>query len=176
MLDPRRTSATAPTPPLHGTEADPRGSPAAYVTALHRRGRVLADIHERRETIRQGVLTAATRLGGNAVISEDLLDEVTALVEWPVPLGRSLRRALPRTAAEVPIATMQDTSVTSGARRTGRLDAVVRDCGQSREQRPAQIVAGQRARGAAAPLPMPRSSTPPTASSGSTRASTACAA
>src|SRR5512145_1243587 len=59
-------------------------SPAAYGATLHKRGRVLADIHERRETIRQGVLAAATRLGGTAVISDDLLDEVTALVEWPV--------------------------------------------------------------------------------------------
>jgi glycyl-tRNA synthetase beta chain len=84
------------------------GSPAAYVTALHRRGRVLADIHERRETIRQGVIAAATRLGGNAVISEDLLDEVTALVEWPVPLAGRFDERFLELPAEVPIATMQD--------------------------------------------------------------------
>jgi glycyl-tRNA synthetase beta chain len=84
------------------------GSPAAYVTALHRRGRVLADIHERRETIRQGVITAATRLGGDAVISEDLLDEVTALVEWPVPLAGRFDARFLELPAEVPIATMQE--------------------------------------------------------------------
>jgi len=84
------------------------GSPAAYVTTLHRRGRVLADIHERRETIRQGVVAAATHLGGNAVISEDLLDEVTALVEWPVPLAGRFDERFLELPAEVPIATMQD--------------------------------------------------------------------
>lgn len=84
------------------------GSPASYVTALHKRGRVLADIHERRETIRQGVIAAATRLGGHAVISEDLLDEVTALVEWPVPLAGRFDERFLELPAEVPIATMQD--------------------------------------------------------------------
>jgi len=84
------------------------GSPAAYVTTLRKRGRVIADIHERRETIRQGVLAAATRLGGNAVISEALLDEVTALVEWPVPLAGRFDERFLELPAEVPIATMQD--------------------------------------------------------------------
>jgi glycyl-tRNA synthetase beta chain len=84
------------------------GSPAAYVTTLHKRGRVLADIHERRETIRQGVITAASHVGGNAVISEDLLDEVTALVEWPVPLAGRFDARFLELPAEVPIATMQD--------------------------------------------------------------------
>jgi glycyl-tRNA synthetase beta chain len=84
------------------------GSPAAYVTTLHKRGRVLADSHERRETIRQGVITAASQLGGNAVISEDLLDEVTALVEWPVPLAGRFDGRFLELPAEVPIATMQD--------------------------------------------------------------------
>jgi glycyl-tRNA synthetase beta chain len=69
---------------------------------------VLADIHERRETIRQGVITAASHVGGNAVISEDLLDEVTALVEWPVPLAGRFDERFLELPAEVPIATMQD--------------------------------------------------------------------
>src|SRR5262249_8340421 len=42
-------------------------SPSSYVTALERRGRVLADIHARRESIRQGVAAAASRLQGVAV-------------------------------------------------------------------------------------------------------------
>ena len=83
-------------------------SPAAYVSTLHKRGRVLADIHERRETIRQGVVVEASRLGGSAVISEDLLDEVTALVEWPVPLAGRFDERFLELPAEVPIATMQD--------------------------------------------------------------------
>jgi glycyl-tRNA synthetase beta chain len=84
------------------------GSPAAYVTALHKRGRVMADIHQRREAIRQGVAAAASRIQGVAVIDESLLDEVTALVEWPVPLAGRFDARFLELPAEVPIATMQD--------------------------------------------------------------------
>jgi glycyl-tRNA synthetase beta chain len=83
-------------------------SPSAYVATLHKRGRVLADIHERRETIRQGVVAEAERIGGGAVIAEDLLDEVTALVEWPVPLAGRFDERFLDLPQEVPIATMQD--------------------------------------------------------------------
>ncbi|MDD2770042.1 MAG: glycine--tRNA ligase subunit beta, partial [Methylococcus sp.] len=90
----------------------PRGlkisNPAAYVKTLHGRGKVLADIHERRETIRQGVAAAAQRIGGHAVIADALLDEVTALVEWPVPLAGRFDVRFLELPAEVPIATMQD--------------------------------------------------------------------
>lgn len=83
-------------------------SPARYVEVLETRGRVLADAARRRETIRSGVAAVAEEIGGEAVIDAALLDEVTALVEWPVPLaGRFDERflALPE---EVLIATMQD--------------------------------------------------------------------
>jgi glycyl-tRNA synthetase beta chain len=83
-------------------------TPASYVAALHRRGRVMADIHERRESIRQGVVATAERLNGRAVIDESLLDEVTALVEWPVPLAGRFDQQFLELPAEVPIATMQD--------------------------------------------------------------------
>ena len=83
-------------------------SPAAYASTLHKRGRVLADIHERREAIRQGVTAEAARLGGVAVISDALLDEVTALVEWPVPLAGRFDERFLELPPEVPIATMQD--------------------------------------------------------------------
>jgi glycyl-tRNA synthetase beta chain len=83
-------------------------SPAAYVSTLHKRGKVLADIHERRETIRQGVTAEAARLGAVAVISDALLDEVTALVEWPVPLAGRFDERFLELPAEVPVATMQD--------------------------------------------------------------------
>ena len=53
-------------------------------------------------------MAAAAAAGGTALIEDALLDEVTALVEWPVPIaGRFEQRflALPR---EVVIATVQD--------------------------------------------------------------------
>jgi glycyl-tRNA synthetase beta chain len=73
-----------------------------------RRAKVVADFATRRELIRAGVSGAAAASGGTALIEEALLDEVTALVEWPVPIaGRFEQRflSLPR---EVVIATVQD--------------------------------------------------------------------
>jgi glycyl-tRNA synthetase beta chain len=70
--------------------------------------KVVADFARRRERVRAGVAEAAQAAGGSALIESDLLDEVTALVEWPVPItGRFEQRflALPR---EVVIATIQD--------------------------------------------------------------------
>jgi glycyl-tRNA synthetase beta chain len=73
-----------------------------------RRAKVIASFDKRRETIRRGVAALGASVGGRALIEPRLLDEVTALVEWPVPLaGRFDERflALPR---EVVIATVQD--------------------------------------------------------------------
>lgn len=72
------------------------------------RAKVVADFAKRRELIRAGVRAAAAESGGTAHIEDALLDEVTALVEWPVPIaGRFEERflALPR---EVVIATVQE--------------------------------------------------------------------
>jgi glycyl-tRNA synthetase beta chain len=82
-------------------------SPRSY-EGLLRRAKVIADFAKRRAVIRAGVIAAATESGGCALIEDALLDEVTALVEWPVPIaGRFEQRflALPR---EVVIATVQD--------------------------------------------------------------------
>jgi len=82
-------------------------SPKGYEGQL-RRGKVIADFTKRREMIRAGVMAAATESGGSALIEDALLDEVTALVEWPVAIaGRFEQRflTLPR---EVVIATVQD--------------------------------------------------------------------
>jgi len=49
--------------------------------------KVIADFDERRETVRAGVIAAAAAAGGRALIENGLLDEVTALVEWPVPIA-----------------------------------------------------------------------------------------
>ena len=83
-------------------------TPQAYVRLLQKRGRVLADASERRDVIRQGVTAAAEQLGGVAVIEDALLDEVTGLVEWPVPLAGRFDAQFLELPPEVPIATMQD--------------------------------------------------------------------
>ena len=83
-------------------------SPSAYERTLRDRGHVVASFEARRTLIRERVTAVAAGLGGRALMSEALLDEVTALVEWPVPLaGRFEERflSLPR---EVLISTLED--------------------------------------------------------------------
>ncbi|KJS05713.1 MAG: glycine-tRNA synthetase subunit beta [Gammaproteobacteria bacterium BRH_c0] len=82
-------------------------SPASYCEDL-RQAFVLADFAERRELIRQGVTQAAQRAGGSAVISDHLLDEVTALNEWPVPLVGSFEQRFLQVPAEALISSMKE--------------------------------------------------------------------
>jgi glycyl-tRNA synthetase beta chain len=60
-------------------------SPEEYEQALADAW-VVADFERRREMIREQVTVAASALGAEAVVDEELLDEVTGLVEWPVAL------------------------------------------------------------------------------------------
>jgi glycyl-tRNA synthetase beta chain len=83
-------------------------SPSKYEDVLLQKGHVMVDVAQRRERIRNGVNEIAHSMGGQAVIEEALLDEVTALVEWPVPLAGHFDSRYLELPQEVPIATMQD--------------------------------------------------------------------
>ena len=119
-------------------------TPAAYVTTLHQRGKVLADFHERREPIRAGRGRRGRTLGGEAVIDEALLDEVTALVEWPVPLAGRFDAQFLELPPEVLIATMQDHQRYFPVRDARRASCMPRFITVSNiESRdPAQVIAG----------------------------------
>jgi glycyl-tRNA synthetase beta chain len=75
-----------------------------------RRATVVADFATRRELIRAGVNSAAAAngSGGTALIEDALLDEVTALVEWPVPIAGQFEQRFLSLPREVVIATVQD--------------------------------------------------------------------
>ncbi len=86
-------------------------APASYERVLATRGYVIADFAARRARVLAQVVALASDItpagGGRAVYHDALLDEVTALVEWPVAIaGRFDDRflALPR---EVLISTLQ---------------------------------------------------------------------
>ncbi|WP_285275813.1 glycine--tRNA ligase subunit beta [Halopseudomonas bauzanensis] len=82
-------------------------TPASYADDL-RKAHVVADFAERRELIRQRVEQLAAEQQGTAIIPDDLLDEVTALVEWPVPLVCSFEERFLDVPQEALISTMQD--------------------------------------------------------------------
>jgi glycyl-tRNA synthetase beta chain len=83
-------------------------SPATYERALSERGYVLPDFVKRRDLIKAKVLEVGASLGGHALIGDELLDEVTALVEWPVPLAGRFEERFLELPREVLISTLQD--------------------------------------------------------------------
>jgi glycyl-tRNA synthetase beta chain len=84
------------------------GVPAAYGPLLETEGRVLADFAARREAIRGQVIEAGVAAGGRALIGDALLDEVTALVEWPVAVLGDFESRFLEVPSEALISTMQD--------------------------------------------------------------------
>lgn len=84
------------------------GEPAAYAPILGTEGHVMVDFTARREAIRGQVIEAGVATGGKALINDDLLDEVTALVEWPSAITGSFETRFLEVPAEALISTMQD--------------------------------------------------------------------
>lgn len=82
-------------------------TPANYVEDL-RKAHVLADFAERRELISKRTAELAMQQEGTAIVPSALLDEVTALVEWPVPLVCSFEERFLEVPQEALITTMQD--------------------------------------------------------------------
>ncbi|MCY1410539.1 Glycine--tRNA ligase beta subunit [compost metagenome] len=83
------------------------GAPASYLEDL-RKAYVLADFNERRELISKRTAELAMQQEGTAIVPPNLLDEVTALVEWPVPLVCSFEERFLEVPQEALITTMQD--------------------------------------------------------------------
>ncbi|KAA6177812.1 MULTISPECIES: glycine--tRNA ligase subunit beta [Pseudomonas fluorescens group] len=82
-------------------------APANYLDDL-RAAYVLADANERRELISKRTEELARLQEGTAIVPPSLLDEVTALVEWPVPLVCSFEERFLDVPQEALITTMQD--------------------------------------------------------------------
>ena len=81
--------------------------PSSYLEDL-RGAHVIADFVERRELIAKRVEQLAAEQNGTAIVPPALLDEVTALVEWPVPLVCSFEERFLEVPQEALITTMQD--------------------------------------------------------------------
>ena len=92
---------------FHHPQAVAIARPSDYLPAL-REAHVLADFEERRVLIERRVAELAKQQDGQAIVPPDLLDEVTALVEWPVPLVCSFEERFLAVPQEALISTMQD--------------------------------------------------------------------
>ena len=82
--------------------------PDAYAPILETEGHVLVDMQARRAAIRGQVIEVAHAVGGEALINEALLEEVTALVEWPVAMAGGFEEAFLEIPHEALISSMQD--------------------------------------------------------------------
>lgn len=85
-------------------------SPASYEKTMAKKY-VLVDFETRKEKIREQITQMVAEVIGSkahAVISEELLDEVTALVEWPVALSGSFDKSFLSVPEEALISAMQE--------------------------------------------------------------------
>ncbi len=91
---------------FHAPKAIALKAPAEYAKKLLA-AKVVADFGERQAQIRKLLEAEAAKLKGTARITEDLLTEVTALVEWPVVISGRMDERFMALPPEVIIATIE---------------------------------------------------------------------
>jgi glycyl-tRNA synthetase beta chain len=74
---------------FHHPQAVEIGQPSEYARVLYAAAHVVAEFAARKDMIRSQVEEAADSIGGHAVIDDELLEQNTALVEWPVAVTGS---------------------------------------------------------------------------------------
>lgn len=77
-----------------------------YLSTLEKHGSVIADFDRRRTMVEEGVIAAARAVGGHVVDGEQLYDEVTSLVEWPVPMTGNFDKKYLELPREVVVSTL----------------------------------------------------------------------
>ncbi len=92
---------------FHKPEGIRIDSAAEYASTLYSNGFVMAEFDARREMIRTQTTETAESLGGTAVIDPLLLEEITALVEWPVAVSGRFDDAFLNLPDAVLMATMK---------------------------------------------------------------------
>ena len=113
-----------------------------YRQAL-RAGHVLIDREARRRQILEAVRAEGERIGGHAVIDPGLLDEVAALVEWPVVVSGSFDERFLRVPPEALISSMQGHQRYFPVRDAdGRLLARFITVANIDSREPARVIAG----------------------------------
>ncbi len=102
-----KTGATTQGHRFHAPQKIALNKPQDYAELLHKQGRVIADIEQRKTLIRDAAQTAAAAVNGIAHIEDDLLEEIAALNEWPVPITGTFDPRFLELPPEVLITTMQ---------------------------------------------------------------------
>lgn len=92
---------------FHAPQEITINTPDEYLSTLKQQGKVIADFSDRQSIIRDKANAAAGSVGGLAHIEDDLLEEITALNEWPVPVIGNFDARFLDLPIEVLITTMQ---------------------------------------------------------------------
>ena len=93
---------------FHAPDAIEIGDARDYESILRSQGLVIASFARRRDTVRNLVEQSAARLGGVVQTNDALLDEVTALVEYPVAVCGEFDAGYLQLPLEVLVMTMQE--------------------------------------------------------------------
>lgn len=118
-------------------------SAMTYAPQLEAEGHVLVDYAARKQIINTQVNALADKLGGEAVINPDLLEEVTGLVEWPVALAGNFDKRFLELPAEALISSMEGHQKYFAVRaKNGDLLPHFITVSNIASQDPAQVVAG----------------------------------
>lgn len=78
-----------------------------YPAILEERGKVMADYEARKSIILADAQKAAAAVGGIADLEDDLVEEVTSLVEWPVVLTAKFEEEFLKVPSEALVYTMK---------------------------------------------------------------------
>ncbi|MDB6061931.1 MAG: glycine--tRNA ligase subunit beta [Verrucomicrobiaceae bacterium] len=93
---------------FHANRNFPLANALDYQLTLEKDAKVIADFNERRGHIRAQVEQLGRKFNGTAVIDENLLDEVTGLVEWPVALAGNFEERFLAVPPEALISSMKE--------------------------------------------------------------------
>ncbi len=103
---------------------------------------VMADFAERSALIKEQVTAEGKKLGGEAIIDDDLLDEVTALNEWPVALAGSFDEDFLRVPPEALISSMKEHQKYFHVMKDGKLLPNFITIANIESKDPAQVISG----------------------------------
>ena len=90
-----------------GEQAFTIDSAEQYPAILEERGKVMADYEARKAIILADAQKAAQAVGGIADLEDDLVEEVTSLVEWPVVLTAKFEEEFLKVPSEALVYTMK---------------------------------------------------------------------
>lgn len=102
-----KTGATTQGHRFHAPQKITLNTQQDYADVLYKQGRVIADFDQRKILIRDAAQKAAAAVNGFAHIEDDLLEEIAALNEWPVPITGTFDPRFLDLPPEVLITTMQ---------------------------------------------------------------------